>query len=493
MQFPVETAPTAFDAIIRLRQSAARTIIVATWLHGPAILLAAWVAGSSLWLAGGLWLTCALVATMSHRAAPDGAGTRITLAVAICLLPAVLIMELAGHAWQPDAHMLFFADVAVTVALMDRRALLAGAGVVAVHHLVLNFVLPALVFPGGADLWRVAFHAVCLACEAVALAWLADQSERAVTSASASSLDLVKTERTHREERERAAMQTRAAEQATRDATADAFERKVGGLVADLVANTDMLRRTAQSLEASTSQASQRAASVAQSSSQASQDVRLTADAAEELAASISEVGHRVARSAETASRAADIARQTDGMVGKLADSARQIGQVVKLIDSIAGQTNLLALNATIEAARAGDLGKGFAVVANEVKGLAAQTAAATRDISLQIAGIQTATEEAVQAIRGIAETIEEVCSHSASVAEAVGLQGEATAEIARNAVKTADDTSTLAMEVDEVKEATRDTGAAAERALQAADEMARRAKQLKDEIQGFVITARAA
>ena len=49
--------------------------------------------------------------------------------------------------------------------------------------------------------------------------------------------------------------------------------------------------------------------------------------------------------------------------------------------ESIASQTNLLALNATIEAARAGDAGRGFAVVAQEVKNLAQQAAANSKDM----------------------------------------------------------------------------------------------------------------
>jgi len=55
---------------------------------------------------------------------------------------------------------------------------------------------------------------------------------------------------------------------------------------------------------------------------------------------------------------------------------------------------------------RAGDAGCGFAVVASEVKALAEQTANATGEISLQINGIQAATEEPVVAIKNIGDTI---------------------------------------------------------------------------------------
>ncbi len=107
-----------------------------------------------------------------------------------------------------------------------------------------------------------------------------------------------------------------------------------------------------------------------------------------------------------------------------------RIGDVVELINNIAGQTNLLALNATIEAARAGEAGRGFAVVASEVKALAEQTAKATGEIGQQINGIQSATQDSVNAIKEISGTIERLSEISSAIAAAVEEQGAATQEI---------------------------------------------------------------
>ena len=70
-------------------------------------------------------------------------------------------------------HMYFFAALACLVAYCDYRPIIVGTVAVALHHLVLNFILPAAVYPGGADFGRVVLHAVILLIEAGVLSWLA--------------------------------------------------------------------------------------------------------------------------------------------------------------------------------------------------------------------------------------------------------------------------------------------------------------------------------
>jgi len=408
-------------------------------------------------------------------------------------MPALIVMVLAGSSWQSDAHMLFFAEVAATAALLDRQAVIVGALVIAVHHLALNFVLPALVFPGGADISRVIFHAVVLVLECTALAWLVDQAAKALAEAEASAVEVSELAKLREEEQKRITTEAADAQRATLSRTADEFEAKVGNLVSMLFSGATKLQATAQSMSATATQTNHQAATVAAAAEEASAGVQTVAAAAEELTASILEISRQVAQSAKITGKAVEDTRRTDTIVQALADGAQRIGDVVQLISGIAAQTNLLALNATIEAACAGDAGKGFAVVASEVKSLATQTAKATEEISTQIRQIQDATGEAVQAIKAIGGTIEEVNVIASNIAAAVEEQGAATAEIARNVQQTAASTQAVTTTISGVSQAANDTGAAAGQVLDAASGLSQQAEQLTNEVNDFVAGVRAA
>ena len=100
--------------------------------------------------------------------------------------------------------------------------------------------------------------------------------------------------------------------------------------------------------------------------------------------------GHTVQQAVQRIEAMAAAFEDAVQRVTALGRQTKGIGATVGAIRRVADQTNLLALNAAVEAARAGESGRGFAVVAGEVRQLAANSKAATDDISQTIAAIQT-------------------------------------------------------------------------------------------------------
>jgi methyl-accepting chemotaxis protein len=277
------------------------------------------------------------------------------------------------------------------------------------------------------------------------------------------------------------------------EASAHAFDRRVGDVVRAVSAATTQLQSSAQAMSATAEQTNRQAGVVASASEEATSNVQTVASAAEELSSSISEIGRQVSESSNITQQAVADADRTNAAIETLAEGAQRIGDVVKLINDIAGQTNLLALNATIEAARAGEAGKGFAVVASEVKSLATQTAKATDDIAAQVAAIQTSTQNSVGAIKGIAETIRKVSGIATAIASAVEQQGSATQEIARNVQQAAAGTSEVSSNIAGVTKAASETGQAASQVLAAAQDMAHQAESLRTEVEHFLAEVKAA
>jgi signal transduction histidine kinase/ActR/RegA family two-component response regulator len=160
-----------------LRETASRMLLALLWLHAPVAAVIGLTRGTN-WLLPTLFaIMLAGAATLSWRGAANGLSTRLVVAVALMSDVAMFTFQLSGHPWQSDSHMYFFATLACLVAYCDYRPIVAGAIAVALHHLVLNFLIPAAIYPGGSDLGRVLLHAVVLAMEAGVLAWLAQALE----------------------------------------------------------------------------------------------------------------------------------------------------------------------------------------------------------------------------------------------------------------------------------------------------------------------------
>jgi hypothetical protein len=164
-------------ADIRARATQLYTLIV--WLHVPAVALIALNARNS-WFEPALFLAAvAIVASVCAHAMKDGLTLRSIMAIALTFGPIAFVYAgrgafsgISGHGdWQIDYHMYFFAVFAMLVGYVDWRPIVIAAGLTAVHHLLLDLVVPANVFPQeGLD--RVALHAICVVAECSVLIWI---------------------------------------------------------------------------------------------------------------------------------------------------------------------------------------------------------------------------------------------------------------------------------------------------------------------------------
>jgi methyl-accepting chemotaxis protein len=273
----------------------------------------------------------------------------------------------------------------------------------------------------------------------------------------------------------------------------EAFRTKIGGIIDQVLNSSGQFEKDAQTLSVTAHSTAEMSGQSANASRQASEHVRSAATVSNELFQSIVEISRRVQDSNSVAADAVKQANATDQRMVELSAAGDRIGDVVKLITSIAEQTNLLALNATIEAARAGEAGRGFAVVAQEVKNLAGQTAKATDEISSHIVNMQRATEESVEAIKAIGLTIERISGITASISSAVEQQGAATQSIAEGVKAASGGTLKVADNIEHVAKNARETGATSGLMLKSARELSEVSSHLRDEVEKFLDSVRAA
>src|SRR5512147_2738287 len=136
------------NTVEALRARTVRVLALYIAAHLPLVIALEWLMqGSPGWLSGVMAVIATSTSFMAVRS--SGVAQRLFLAVAMMLTVSCVLATMQGKPWQIDVHMYFFASLAMLVAFCDWRPILAATVTVALHHLILNFALPALVFPGG--------------------------------------------------------------------------------------------------------------------------------------------------------------------------------------------------------------------------------------------------------------------------------------------------------------------------------------------------------
>jgi len=141
-------------------------------LHVPALLLLAWANQTKPWLAAVLSVGALAGPALAYATIERPRVISVIYGVSAMFFGGLLVHFGQGPV-QIEMHFYFFALIAMLAVFGNPLVIVAAAVTVALHHLLLWFIVPASVFNYDAPVWVVAVHAAFVVLESVAGIYIA--------------------------------------------------------------------------------------------------------------------------------------------------------------------------------------------------------------------------------------------------------------------------------------------------------------------------------